>query len=660
MIRITNYTLPAAELPRESPLPFFRDLKSDIKVTLGPHALPRDAETLGLENGRRVLPYTLQNRYDRQKKERSFKAAVLENEHLKAVFIPALGGRLVSLYDKSRDRELLHRNPVFQPANLAIRDAWISGGIEWNLGHNGHTVFTCAPLYCARITGAEGEEGLRFYEFERMKEFWWQMDFFLPSDSPFLEATVRIVNEDSRRKNLYWWTNIAVEEAGRGRILAPGSEALHIDNRIDGFDRFTLPSLRTIDGADCTYPANYHFANEFFFELDKGEPPWMAYLEEDGKGFMECSTLELTTRKLFVWGQHRGGQHWQDFLAQPGSRYAEIQAGMAPTQRHVSSINGRSELVFTELFGAIEMNAEQARGTFRSARQACAETVRQLMPQSRIEEIRALRRQTLDRRPEEIIFTGSGWGALEKQRQRSGGTAQFLPGLVFPEETMGAHQKYWLAVLQQEKSEGPVPQPLTDTEISGAWQTGEYWYQMLKEGTENGRFSEWHHFFHLGIMEREHLNSAAAENCFRKSLDKKFHWLSARNLAYLLLERGEKDPALELYSRAWKGVSGDRGDLAVEYLTLLREQKQSAQFTRVLNSLSPEERALDRVRLILAEYYLEQENAEMAEEMLNHEFAVIREGEVSLHELWEKAQILRSQNGQSRRPLPEHLDFGME
>ncbi|WP_344841667.1 DUF5107 domain-containing protein [Nonomuraea dietziae] len=53
--------------------------------------------------------------------------------------MPGLGGRLWSLVELSTGRELLHRNPVIQPANLALRDAWFAGGVEWNLGTTGPT-----------------------------------------------------------------------------------------------------------------------------------------------------------------------------------------------------------------------------------------------------------------------------------------------------------------------------------------------------------------------------------------------------------------------------------------------------------------------------------------------------------------------------------------
>ena len=64
------------------------------------------------------LPYRLQDDYDRVRRPRVFKTAVLENEILRATFLLELGGRLWSLVHKPSGRELLHVNPVFQPCNL--------------------------------------------------------------------------------------------------------------------------------------------------------------------------------------------------------------------------------------------------------------------------------------------------------------------------------------------------------------------------------------------------------------------------------------------------------------------------------------------------------------------------------------------------------------
>jgi hypothetical protein len=117
-LRVETYEIPAADLGPENPLPVFRDQKVNLEFSLNPNIPEEDRRYLGWQTGNRVLPHRMQDGYNRNKQPRKFKALVLENEYLRATVLPELGGRLVSLFHKPQNRELLDRNPVFQPANL--------------------------------------------------------------------------------------------------------------------------------------------------------------------------------------------------------------------------------------------------------------------------------------------------------------------------------------------------------------------------------------------------------------------------------------------------------------------------------------------------------------------------------------------------------------
>src|SRR5690242_20325436 len=99
-LRMEKLMLPAADLGPENPLPFFRTAKHDMDVPVDPNVPEEDRRRLGWEVAPRVLPYRMQDGYDRVKKPREFCSIVLENENLRATFLPALGGRLVSLVHK--------------------------------------------------------------------------------------------------------------------------------------------------------------------------------------------------------------------------------------------------------------------------------------------------------------------------------------------------------------------------------------------------------------------------------------------------------------------------------------------------------------------------------------------------------------------------------
>ena len=147
-LRIETLVRPGADLGPENPLPplgLGRDLHS---VDNAPAGIPEEM-LRNIAYGRvpNVLPYTMQDGYNRVRVLREFRVVILENEFLRATFLLELGGRLWSLVHKPTGRELLDCNPVFQPANLALRNAWFSGGVEWNIGTTGRmTSFADAPI----------------------------------------------------------------------------------------------------------------------------------------------------------------------------------------------------------------------------------------------------------------------------------------------------------------------------------------------------------------------------------------------------------------------------------------------------------------------------------------------------------------------------------
>src|SRR4029453_2777647 len=152
-LRVGTVTLPSAALGPVNPLPPLTGAPQlHANVTA---AYLDDEMRANLEHGRgtSLLPYLLQDRYDRTLVPRTHRVAVLENDRLRAEFLLDLGGRLRSLVDVTSRRELLYANAAFQPANLALREAWFAGGVEWNIGIRGHTPLTCAPVFAARGAG---------------------------------------------------------------------------------------------------------------------------------------------------------------------------------------------------------------------------------------------------------------------------------------------------------------------------------------------------------------------------------------------------------------------------------------------------------------------------------------------------------------------------
>ncbi|MGW2997247.1 DUF5107 domain-containing protein, partial [Streptomyces sp. NPDC001193] len=195
-VRRAVLNLPAAPLGPENPLPVLC-APADVHALdqRSRDGLPRDmARQIGYEPLRSLLPVRLRDGYRRHRREGEFEAIVLENAHLRVTVLPGLGGRVHSLVHVPTGRELLYRNPVFQPANFALNGAWFSGGIEWNIGATGHTTLSCSPLHAALVPAPDGGVMVRLWEWERLRDLPFQVDLWLPQDSEFLYVGVRVRN----------------------------------------------------------------------------------------------------------------------------------------------------------------------------------------------------------------------------------------------------------------------------------------------------------------------------------------------------------------------------------------------------------------------------------------------------------------------------------
>lgn len=203
-ISLSENTLPTAALGAVNPLPPVT-ISLDPPVSLKPESIPADlAEGMSYGHIRAIYPYQLQDGYGRERTPQAMKVVVLENNLARAEFATDFGARLVSFVDKTTGRELLDKNPIFQPANLALRNAWFSGGVEWNIGMRGHSPFTCDPVYAGIVTDNDGAQTLRVWEYERIRRVFFEINFALSDSSPALHALVRVVNPLPTETPMYW------------------------------------------------------------------------------------------------------------------------------------------------------------------------------------------------------------------------------------------------------------------------------------------------------------------------------------------------------------------------------------------------------------------------------------------------------------------------
>ncbi|MEU4700938.1 DUF5107 domain-containing protein [Nonomuraea dietziae] len=560
-----------------------------------------------------LLPYGARDSYRRDPVEREVPAITLENEHLRAVFLPGLGGRLWSLVDRSTGRELLHRNPVIQPANLALRDAWFAGGVEWNLGTTGHWALTCDPLHAAWVDAPYPV--LRLYEYERMRGLVVQIDAALPPGSRALVVSVAVRNPQPESVPVYWWSNIAVPQTPGTRVLAPATLADHF-----GYAH-CLTTVPYPGDPDVSRPGTWRAAADYFFHVTS-ETPWIAAVDAEGHGLLHTSTPRLRGRKLFGWGTSPGGDHWQRWLSGPRSPYLEIQAGLARTQLQHLALPGHTTWTWTETYRPLALPEPDAPyGRARAAVDALVQASGQ--PETG---------PWTELPVTDVIHRGSGWGALER---RAGG----LPASAatpFPDDTLGAEQAPWLTLLEEGRLPGEAECVV-----------GARWLALLRAAADpHGRY-------HLGLNLWFTGDRAAALDAWGKVLAERRDPLVLRAVAEAHRIDGDDATAAALLLEA-HGLAPAVRPLTVETLAALLAAGRPADALTLIDRLPPGDRAHGRIRLLEARAALAAGERDRTGRILRDGLVVpdLREGEDALDELW------FAYHGEER-DLPADYDFRM-
>ena len=654
-LRLGTVTLPSAALGPVNPLP---PLTGAPQLHANVAAADLDDEMrVNLEHGRvtSVLPYLLQDRYDRTLMPREHRVAVLENDRLRAEFLLDLGGRLRSLVDVTSGRELLYANPAFQPANLALREAWFAGGVEWNVGIRGHTPLTCAPMFAARVDGLGGVPVLRMWEYERMREVVYQIDCWLPEKSPVLVVAVRIVNPNDHPVPMYWWSNIAVPESSDVRVLAPGDAAWRFDE---------TASVRLVDlpidgGEDRTYPASATGAADCFIRLDAGRRPWVAAVDAAGSGLVQSSTAELRGRKLFVWGSGTGGRHWQKWLSPLGGRYFEIQAGLLRTQLEHVPMPARAEWAWVETYGPLRVDPAVAHGAdWSAARDVVERALTASVPDEWLADCRDEASRLAGHTPAELLHVGSGWGALE-QRLRGGGGLD-RPATPFPADSLGPEQAAWLDLLESGRL--PAADP---TEPPLSYQVGPAWADLL----ERSRADDWATWLHRGVVRHHAGDVDGATIAWRRSSEAAPNAWALRNLAVVT---SAPDASITLLENAF-GLAPRQPALLAELVEGLLDDNQPGAALAVVEAARADVAADPLVRFLEARAAVATGDVGRAERILDAvTMPWVREGSRSLDDLWFRLEAVRVARARGvvvddalleevRReaPLPYAYDFRM-
>ena len=653
---VSSLNIRGTKIDGNKPLPMLRDRESfKAPKFVNKAEWPKDELiNFGRLNGFKVLPYNMQDRYNRKLRPMQYKTIVLENEYLRAEFLTGFGGKLYSLREKATGRELMYKNHVIQIGNVAIRNAWTSGGCEWNIGQIGHTFFTCSNVFAAIMNDDDGNKFIRIYEYERIKRIFWQLDFHLPTGSKVLYSHGRIINDNDHSVPMYWWSDMAINEEEGFRVLSGSDTIVYITplgekvvrDPLEGkpspykFGYCKIEEACKIFGLDITYPEVFKWSDDYFYQgQTDDQAPWIAATYPDGFVFFNRSTRKLINKKMFSWGTHNGGRKWCDHLSEKGLGYfSEIQSGMTTTQNHTVDMPANTVWEWTEAFSCGEI--DNIKSAFvediSEARKTVNNMVDSVVSANDLNKFDSAFSTLVDRQPDEIVNVGSGFGVLESRMRKKIGRKMPV-GMVFPESTIGDEELPWLYLLENNM----YPEFDVDT-IPPSWMTDDpRWFELLQDSLKHDKSINHSSLTQYGIMLYEMGEYDRSIEVWLKSVKLKPNALAYRNIAYALNTGGRHDEAEE-YMRMALATGGLKMDqsFSEEYMKMLVFNNKYETAWEFFNSM-PEDKKTDVVLMYAGQAALETGNEDFMLPLFEKELQNMREGDIDITDMWFKFHAIK-------------------
>lgn len=302
-----------------------------------------------------VYPHAVIDKVYDDQELRPYKALFLENEYLKIMILPEIGGRIQMAYDKTNDYHFIYYNRVIKPALVGLTGPWISGGIEFNWPQH-HRPSTFEPLDYTISENADGSRTVWVNEIEIMFHTKGMAGFTLYPGKAFLEVTGKLYNRTPFPQSFLWWANPAVQvNETYQSVFPPDVHAVYDHGRRDvssfPIATGTYYKVDYSPGTDISMYKNIKVPTSYMavgsdFNFVGG------YDHGRKAGLLHVADHHISPgKKQWTWGSGEFGKMWDRQLTDEDGPYFEIMTGVfTDNQPDFSWIMPNEQRVFQQYF----------------------------------------------------------------------------------------------------------------------------------------------------------------------------------------------------------------------------------------------------------------------------------------------------------------------
>ncbi|WP_165042524.1 DUF5107 domain-containing protein [Dysgonomonas sp. ZJ709] len=279
-----------------------------------------------------VYPYPVVEKVSDEKKDKQYKALFIENEYLKVMILPELGGRIQMAYDKVKKRHFVYYNQVIKPALVGLTGPWISGGIEFNWPqHHRPSTFLPTDYYIEK--NADGSMTVWCNEVERMFRTKGMQGFTLRPGKAYIEITVKVYNRTAFPQTFLWWANPAVVVNDDYHSVFPPDVHAVFDHGKRDVSNFPIATGTYYKqdysaGVDISKYKNVPVPTSYMAIQSKFN--FVGGYEEDVKGgLLHVANHHISPgKKQWTWGNGDFGIAWDRNLTDEDGPYIELMTGV--------------------------------------------------------------------------------------------------------------------------------------------------------------------------------------------------------------------------------------------------------------------------------------------------------------------------------------------
>ncbi len=280
----------------------------------------------------KVYPYPTTEKISREKTDKEYRAVFLENQYIKVMILPELGGRIQRAYDKTNGYDFVYYNHVIKPALVGLAGPWISGGIEFNWPQH-HRPTTYMPVDYMIHEQEDGSKTLLVHDVDQMYGTKMIAAFTLYPDKAFIEIRGQLYNRTSLPQTFLWWANPAVPVNDYTQSIFPPDVHSVMDHGKRDVSRFPIANgvyykHDYSEGVDISRYKNIPVPTSYMAE--KSDYDFVGgYDYQKEAGLLHVADHHVSPgKKQWTWGCGDFGKAWDRNLTDEDGPYIELMTGV--------------------------------------------------------------------------------------------------------------------------------------------------------------------------------------------------------------------------------------------------------------------------------------------------------------------------------------------